>query len=536
MTFKALARVEEGMWRIYGLEVPNTFASPGEGSPQLVKFDFENPTALFDEMATEVQSNLKQTLADPLGGSDGRREEAERGSLLRSLDRASYEELWRSELTIENRPAIEVVQELADRASLELEASPELETELSKPISLKTEGSIWRLLEDVCRTVGIYPKYASKRLIDDTGTRVSFARLPRPSPISFAGPAVVELNRVMQFEPHATGMLVLQASFPDSLQAIEPPTDLGSCLTIAQVTNDAGDELSDPLSQELIRGSIKFEFRHMLKGLFREVASIKSCRGKVRFRLPAKVDELVFDDLAQGTERSTAGIVIKLKLAGKRPALSFEGGSKEEHIFDFEWEGISRDHVTFIAYDANHNALARNEGGSSYGNRHETNLSTSQDVATIQVKLITATEDVEYPFELKDIPLDKSSLQSDALIVLEISDDVPASVDFEGIAEGKVPRLKEARFRVSNHTNKAIRLFELELSGADANGRNVKRRFTHVADYVIGGDEEFGIIVDAMSAASITTPSFSLPNENGKPSTKVLRIRFADGSEWKNTN
>lgn len=165
-------------------------------------------------------------------------------------------------------------------------------------------------------------------------------------------------------------------------------------------------------------------------------------------------------------------------------------------------------------------------------------------VASIEAKVVTESQEIEYAFELLDIPLTNYNSMPEAIEPLKITGDVPARVEWESIVEGEFKNQKEAKFRITNFTNKAIRFVELELTGADSGG-NADRAtlYTFYPRFVLG-DKAPPKVVDPNTIASFVIPEMVLPyvNHRGGPLTRVTKadatvakIGFADSTVWPDT-
>lgn len=551
----ALLRREEGKWRLRGLKVRDAFADPGDPNPKVVTLNFENPEELFGSMlgmeggpeeamkdfAKEMEAEMKASFENiPKRIEEEKRKELAAVTAIKPMDQATFESTWRKSLAVANRPAIDIIEELADEAGFEINVSTPVEADLNRSVTLNAEGSFWQVVEQVCNAAGVYPIYELRARASRAVTEITFAPLPRPKPVAFAGPVLIELESLNEYAPYTTGLIVARSrigEIPKFVEELSKP--FGSdrfTLSIDHVTGDNGAELRDSPSDELIRVGAAGEHRAMLKGLLRNVETIKSCRGAVRFHLPAKVETETFTNFEPNSELALGATKLKFLGKGKSPDFSFGGeSSPPKEKYTFEWtSAAAAARLVLTAFDSEHRAIGRTQGTRErFNDRHTAEVIVAGDAATIEATYISETKEIVFQFELTDLSLADSAKQAETTESLKFEGDAPVTSLLEGLAPGKFPDWRQATFRVTNATNKAICHFEAIVSWVDANGKPENVVCSHYSPYVLGDERKRSLLVAANDTASVEETLFRAPPPNAKVDVKIRRIRFADGSEWK---
>lgn len=294
----------------------NKSASAPEGSnadAKTVKQEGEKPAAkkgVFGKLKTQGGGF---GLMDPFGRS----KDAERPPAappLKGLSVEDFNRSWKSDYRETDRPARELLAELAKRGGMELETRSRRLAQLDKRVSLDLkQRPLVQAIEEVCRQVGVRPDYRSgfgrKRVLSlKAGARVR--------PAVYAGPFVVGVDSVNVAARYATGTLKLTVAaleLPQPVQQVQkqrhdPP------LKIETLTGSNGADVRQP---EGTSWSNDTDQQVGLKKLLRGVETI-SLRGTITVPVPEEVQQLRFTQLKPGETKTAGNVTVTLKRSQSR--------------------------------------------------------------------------------------------------------------------------------------------------------------------------------------------------------------------------
>ena len=138
-------------------------------------------------------------------------------------------------------------------------------------------------IEAVCRQVGLTPVYPTAETVwnDKASARlIQFQREPRPYPVSFAGPFMLEVAALEENVPHGTGELVLRARAFGVTEAVAAgfPSML-KFFAVDEIRGPDGENLhgeegvqwySTPeVDAEMLTEEISVDLRHLLRNVGR---------------------------------------------------------------------------------------------------------------------------------------------------------------------------------------------------------------------------------------------------------------------------
>jgi hypothetical protein len=553
-------RREEEQWRVCGMG----FSLPLPGEPRL-DIDFENNRLGgdvgegfsrmgqemekgFQKLGAEMEKNVNDALTDT------KPQEAERAAdTFRSMDRKEFEAAWQQPLEVKDRPAGQVLRDLAEKWGMQLKLT-ELQEQrvVGRPITLQLQGrSRWEILEEVCRKVGQYPVFNRETNFFGGGVTqvLSLNPLPRSLPVAFAGPFRVEVMDVSEFAPQATGLLQVQVA----AERLPVRQDLQghSPITWTAITAADGTDLWDkggPMPRLNAAGPTFLPLKNLLRG----VTSVLSCRGAAHVMLPAKVEVLRFENPQAGAIQKTGPITVTLKEAQKgENTMTYNGQPRKSpwHRFRFEVKGAPYERLLLAAYDKQQRLLARSPGGmdmrQTMGDVSTFGYTSAGEAAVVVVKVVTEVQDLAYEFQLENIPLRHAAERPVKLEPARFTGHAaPATVELAAVSKERgFPKL---RLRAVNHSDKDIRALEMTLTFL-SNGKSYQSPaaykprgsepiwdMTHGRQVAKWESNPMPIAVARQATVEFEPTSWSNPPKEVKGTTvRVERVEFTDGSEWK---
>ncbi|MBC8870065.1 MAG: hypothetical protein H8E44_11640 [Planctomycetes bacterium] len=347
-------------------------------------------------------------------------------------------------------------------------------------------------------------------------------------PAAFTGPFLVEVARLDEAVPYATGSIELRflaAAIPAPAIAqikslgFSPNDEEDDTLTfrLLEVTGTGGQNVVDETSFGMVTQAtqklIMLVRTVELKNLIRSVAEIEQLNGELSFALPTKMTTLKFSDVTKDATASAEGI--SMKIGSVNPG--------EMSTIEVEFEGIDSDHVTIVPLDADGQTMEVNGGGSSdFGGKGTRSFFVEGTPASLEARVIRETERVRVPFELSGIPLESHEQMPEAIEPLKFEGDEPITVEFvefKGSGDSKMIVL-----RVANHTNKDLSTLHLQLNYYDASDKKL--------DDSPHGHSAGRSFVPSGSTEDIEVSTFFMPDGTKSIRVDVKSASFADATEW----
>jgi hypothetical protein len=539
-------RREEGEWRITGIG-----GQLDPNDPATAMFlDFENPAAalggLLDGLAGAMQAGLQEAFEKPFQDMfEGKAQPEDLAADdLRGMTAEEFERAWKQDLVVSDRPAGEVIAELARELGMQLERRAEVEAALGRPISMELAGrSRFELLETVCHSVGLHPGYSATAGSLGYGPNgqppsISLREGARPLPAIFAGPFLVEIEELDEYAPHATGMLnlrVLASKLPLHLeQQLREKNPLRILEIVDHQNRNLRDEESDPglwmPGPANESGLLVLTMQLALRNLVSDVATIAAIRGSLQFSLPAEVAMARFEAIEEGAAQAAGDVRITLSGIQKFEQ-SFNDKKKDQLSLMANFAGVPHERIKYVARAADGRLIHVGAGGGSIGETGQSYLTISGVPATLTAKVIARVEPAEYAFALTGVPL-PSHQQMPATIepVQFAGHDAPATLEYVRITGD--PGFRKVLTRVVNHASKPIRRLEANLQFRGANGNTLKEDLAHHAinDLTTRG---LKLVVGARSTAEIELLAFFMPEETKSVAMKLKRVVFADATDWR---
>jgi hypothetical protein len=530
--------------------------------------DFEDPDSAFEQvfgrrpadlakaMERDFQDQRDQAAKDSAAGKPGRDELAVEG--LDSISRTQFEASWKIDLEVKDRPAGEVLRELAKAADLSLETTPIQDRALANPVALALRRiSRHQAIEEVARAVGLSAVYAEFPVSPESSpgtpsvqTTLRFRPQGGARPVAFAGPFRIELAEVREDVPYATGMIALRVIgmglSPTVLNELQKQQPHG--LKRVEAVDAREHSLVDDGSTA--PGMQSMSMRHAqvfdrmtwvpLKGLLRQVATMTIVRGTVIAPLPARVETVRFDKLLAGETRRVGDMQITLKAIDDRRSngflLTLEGSpvaSRDPRRQS--WIGIDR--MRFVGHDAQNQPLRTiSESGFSMGNASwTTHLQVAGSSTSLVVKAITEEQEVPYDFRFENIPLPAHGSMPERIEPAEFAGhEAPVTVEFVSLG-GKAP-FQTAQLRVTNHSNKDIRMLGLKLNYLAADGQRLggwDNLDEHGAmSSARRGGAAKAVLVAKSSKSVIEVNAPFLKDGTQTIAVTVCTVGFADAESW----
>ncbi len=432
-----------------------------------------------------------------------------------------FNSAWQTSLDVSDKPAIEVVRQLAQECGLELQEQDDVAEPLSQPVTVKLDAvSRLKAIEEIAGQVGLYPRYTLRKL--------GFQKGPRPLPAIFAGPFLVEVTGLDEAVPYATGSVelrLLAAAIPTPAIAqikslnFSPDVEEDDVLTfrLLEVTGTGGQDIlrdnSVGMMPQATRTMMILARTIDLRNLVRSVVAIERLNGELSFALPTKMTTLKFANIDKGTTASGDGLSMKID--------SVSPGQMS--MIEVEFEGIKPDRVKIVPLDADGKAMEVSGGSSSsFGEKGSCSVFVEGTPASMEARVIQETERVRVPFELSGIPLESYEQMPEAIEPLKFEGDAPITVEFvEFKGSGDSQKIV---LRVANHTNKDLAVVHLQLNYYDASDKKL--------DDSPHGHSRGRSFVSAGGTEDIEVSTFFMPDNTKSIRVDVKSASFADATEW----
>lgn len=523
-------------WKIYGMALE---IEPGDPTSAL-RFDFENPQAMAKEMfgqgLDEMGKNFMKQMDDAfkgIGQADPSIPTAsdKENEALAPLTRDAFEATWKAGVAADAKPAKDVIAQLAEDLGADVKTTPVQDKMLARPVTLSLAGrSRPDLLDEVARRVGLAPVWGGMTG-RDLKPALSFETTPRPKQFVHAGPFVVEVKQVAEYVPHATGRLSFRVAAPSLPPATARMMRAGASrdrVSVTEVTGPGGQSLTagDPSMSSGLVLDAGFDqtFDAPLKNLLKDVTAIKTVRGVIRVPLPTAVETLRFDAPAPGAVAKNGPVEVTLAQYAKQPGPAVRVSLK--------LKGVSPTRARVLAYDAQKKLIAVSSAGySGSDDGGDMGVVVQGDAAALVVKLITKLETVEYPFAFADLPLPGAAGMPEKLVPAAFAGHaVPVSVEFVRVTTPG--DFAKARFRVTNHADKAIRSLDVKLHYLDAAGKQVGEWFSVSYPEPFPGDGPPPLAVEKSAGAEADLGVPFMPVNTQSIRVTVNKVLFADAEEW----
>ncbi len=558
-------RKEDGKWRIHAFKEKNE-----EGVD--ITIDMERLCDFFENAST----NFKKSFSDY--DKNWIAEKKSEYKALKEVDPKKFNSDWQLDINIEDKTVQEAIETLIRPLGLSLFTCG-FEQELSKKITFhKKKISRLQVIEIILNELGLYPVYPDISMggLREFGTAITDSvsemfvqsggpfkmekegktlstqnipspnsllvkRGPRPYPIVFTGPIMIEIEKVVEKVPLATGLVSIIIWGADiNKSALVLLKESEEAAMIEDVVDSKGASLllkktEGYFSHPEIQGSMfRLAKTVLLKGLYNSVQEIRMISGAVMFETPVKVSEekVSLKDMKKkpnGVELSFGTLRFFAKFDGSQSRFDIKGPSGLLKKFD----------IRFYPVDANNAFIGPFSLGTSYsfstdddtmpGNRIYS-LPTEEEPAHVFFKFLTETNRIEYPFEIKKIPLKSFQKMPEGIVALDFKGcNTPVSIGFVKF-DRKDAYFPKAIVKLKNHSNKNILKIETEFEYLDEKGDKLKTFPQNVEGALTMDFQE--PVVNKKAEKEIEATAFFLPENAVDLNVRVKGVEFEDFSWW----
>ncbi len=345
-------------------------------------------------------------------------------------------------------------------------------------------------------------------------------------PAAYAGPLRVVVAAQKESPPEATGVLQLSAEYPHLPRVVRQLLQrAGPVVSDLQARGADGRDLlfAERLGATPAQPAtaVRADWLVPLRGLTSDVRQVAVLAGRVGFRLPVKVTEVVRPADFIGT--FTLGDV-GLTLQQGPPVKAARPPTETTLSRTLSSKGPADRFLAVVAVDA---------GGRAVGAwwmipTHSMPLGLPLATAALKFRL-AVLERVSYPFRFENVPLAPRPPARLAEL-RHPGSPVPVSV--------KAARAGDAlTVEVNNHSLKAVAEVRLLLRGFGHQGRQVFRRSVVLRD--AGKKQTFYLPLDAVLHAELVAagkevvcPITPAPPQADRTEAEVERVAFTDGTAW----
>lgn len=580
MKFKM--RREDEQWRIYGIAMP---LGENDGAPEIT-IDFEK----MGEMMESVAKGMAESMGDGLQESFQSSIQASMdGTSIEQMneDRARYESLravsedrvrssWINSASLEGSTLGEALEDLAEGLGLTLHAG-DREEALAPTVSVSLAGlSRLEAIEAICASAGLYPVYPKAELqmgafgeamvqalssgmeamFTSTDSAISFSGLgdaesaeeeeeeaeedtipanaiqlnavPRPYPVAFMGPFMLEVEEIEENVPHAKGEIAFEIraiGLDDSVLTML--SQLYEATRFERIEDAQGRSLTKPdvhyMSGGKIEGATYSDgYRIDLLNLIREVESIRLFQGVQDLAVPIAVKEVEFSDLTVGATAQAGELRIELKKTGTYSQFEITGpGESTEDL-----------KVLFLPFNAQgaQIGIVYQSADSWFPGKAQASVNTSEAPASIKMKIVTESKTLQFPFEIEDIPLQRYAEMPEKIEALDFAPHPePLSLELVNIVE-RDPSFSKIEIRLINHSNKDATSVFVEFIYLDPGGAKLDE-FPHTITGAFSFDGEPILVAKSQTAEQETT-AFQMHENTEAMEFKFHHVEFVDGTRW----
>ncbi len=146
------------------------------------------------------------------------------------------------------------------------------------------------------------------------------------------------------------------------------------------------------------------------------------------------------------------------------------------------------------------------------------------------MKLVTA-EVLEYPFELREIPLEHHEEMPAEITALSFGEhERPVEVEFVRFTDRENPDFPKVLVRAQSYANKDALTIHARFTYLDRQGKALKD-FPHTLTGTFSS-EGHAPVVEKGGTAEVETTAFFMPEETAGLEVSVEKVEFIDGTEW----
>jgi hypothetical protein len=526
----------DGHWRVSGLTLPVIFAEGMTPSESESRRPLRSREYDFEQLDLFLPSPAKSPF-----------------DLLEPIAVAEFAAAWQIDVDVANRPARDVLEPLVreiGRSIVPQSLSPfvpgtiskKVRDALARPVSLHLRKvSRFQAIEEICRQVGIYPKYNS-------ATFLTFFSGRRPHPVALRGPFLLEVDKVTQDGSYPVGTLTLSlhttpfpekihalfSTFPVYVSGLKIVGPAGEDLYHANKTLSAWPELGNFWGARapgafftMLRGSPMLStWKVPLKNLLRDLDTIAEVRCSVQMMLPRGVQSLNLEPVAPGRAANAGDFRITFLKVDPTPP-KIPGQSKnlaKQKRFDFRAQPLDRRRLCYRSF---YSSETPGDGWVYPPSSGDFSIFLPNEPDRFSFKALTPGETLVWNFQLRNIALARIPRRIEPLRFEGYS--APVDVEMVGLTALGV------EMRVINHSRKDIDSLDLKLAYKDKDGRIVGAAVRKVAadpsdnaDLIIS---KFALLGDP-TENQLVVDRTERPKGTHKVEMSVTRILFKDATIW----
>lgn len=557
---------EEGEWRIHAFTVETGGAS--------MTLDLEEVGSIAQQFAESIGASMQQAFEEARLEHEARERarRTERFEGLRSLTPENFEASWRITQDFRGEPAHRAIVALASELGLRADLRGVLGT-LDRPVTRDVRGeSRAHAIEMIAADLGCHPVFPSPHDLDLVGTAVAAFgtamtdallseggplsvsgdlgelgagtadSLDEPDPgalrieagppapgIQHVGPVRIAAEQVDHEPRYGTGSVsVVVRSYGLDPAVAALCTSLGEAISFSSVVDDRGRELR--VSPDVryyggggsFRGALEDVTSVDLKNLLRDVPRIAEITGRYRLSVPTEVLEATVDDLTVGAEGRIGPFGYMVKQTGSSTTIAFTGP-----------KDALPDLLVFARpLDAAGEDIAFHHESKSVWGRDEAQYSiqSESEPVTLELRLVTRRETVEFPFSLEGIPLPHAGEAPAALAALEFpGHSRPVAVEFVELRKSGTD-FPEVVLTVTNHANKDIGSLVVRFEYLDAAGKQLED-FPHTLSGPMSFEGEQPLAAAGATVEHVGT-AFFVPEATRSVRLVLETVEFLDSTRW----
>lgn len=429
---------------------------------------------------------------------------------------------WQSDFDIETTAA-EALQQLSSRCGMEISNANRFADPLSKKVNVHLKNvSPLRAIEEVCSQIGIHPQYQATQLAFDDG--------PRPLPVVFAGPFLIQVTDVGEYVPYAVGHV--------GLRFVATGLPVSAIARLKELTgwnlDNEGEALVQwneaigsngknvlhsrtnamPSSSSASEKTIVFSQTVSLRNLVRDVESITHVTGNVSFSVPSEIDKVKIDPLEEGSSATSD----EAKLTLSRLNLD-----DENSMVTIKYQDIDSDRLTLIARDKEGKLLKINgTGGSSNAEGGEVSTFLGGRPDSMEIWIVRATRGMKFPFTIPSIPLKSFDQMPEVIEPLKFDGEAPLTIRFDSITGSD--KNKKIKIEVTNESNRDVQAITMRIEYLDGAGKVLDH-----SPHTHSGNRRMAPVGETIP---LSISAFFMPDNAKSCRVAATHVWFADHSEW----
>jgi hypothetical protein len=355
LSTNVLLKREKGQWRVYGVSM----------GPLTMNFEEPNKPPFGAKLTASASD-------DPFGSfSAGSRPPA--SPPLTAVSIEDFNKSWKSDYHYKDRPARDVLSELAKKAGMKFDEGFRPLKQLDQPVSLDLDdASLARAIEEVCSKAGVHAEFRPGFRGPST---LAVEAGPRLQPPRYAGPFAVAADSLDVTARYGTGRLKLAVAAYNLPPAVEQMRKKmgGRLLKIDKLVATNG---ADVRQGEGTTWAGSGSQTVPLKNLLRNVKTL-TLTGKISLPIPVDVKQLRFSGLKEGETKSAGEVTITIK----------DSEPQTQTILQFEYTKPGGGRIEFTALDPDGKPITASSSSFSLNDRVSRQVTVSGSPASLKAQL-----------------------------------------------------------------------------------------------------------------------------------------------------